>query len=467
MVEIEVDKVVVTRLVGDHGVIHPTGERGRGSQLGGSLLHDLPQELDAGGTLTTQLAAFRPPQDVVGLKGRFPRLFGDVGFSMARVSATGDGCPELVGHLLASQVAPYPRRVALVAALVEHHGLAILLPQVPALVDVGVLYADMRDVGIALVEHPHGIVDAPQVRVRVFLGETLQEVRPVGVGFLLHEIELVGHAPPHVLVGGKASHQVVNVKVVGLVTHVGEAPTVVGMEDDEIGLNAQAVQRRDLSLQVAEVIGVEAGEVPVGQGFSLVGIAQGLILVPVVTLREHAHPHLVEIALRQRLQGLLDEAVGLVNPGIAGSAEGVVGRAVGIGHIEGVYHADGTMVSRACGDAGETAPLVIQLAQVALGHIFPFSLQGGHEAYLVDAVAVVEAIHVDGVMGMDELGGKPCVGEGVARGLCFQRQLEHTPPLYVFGLGAHDGEGGQQGEGHDSLEPFVPWGKVFSHSVKV
>ena len=53
-----------------------------------------------------------------------------------------------------------------------------------------------------------------------------------------HEVVFVCKAPPHVAVGGEARDDVVPVEVVLLAVHDGEAPAVVGVHNDDVGLDA-------------------------------------------------------------------------------------------------------------------------------------------------------------------------------------------------------------------------------------
>ena len=90
---------------------------------------------------------------------------------------------------------------------------------------------------------------------------------PVGLLLLLHEVELVGQRPPDVAEGRQPGDDVAQVAVVRGGLHAVEAPValVVGVEQDQVGLDPQVAELADPLLEVAEERRVEAGEVPVAR----------------------------------------------------------------------------------------------------------------------------------------------------------------------------------------------------------
>ena len=69
-----------------------------------------------------------------------------------------------------------------------------------------------------------------------------------------------------------------------------------------------------------------------------------------------------------------------------------MGRAVGVGEVEGVVHAHRAVVARPGRDAGEVAGHAVQARGRCCGREAPVALRVGHAAHAVDAVAVVEAV---------------------------------------------------------------------------
>src|SRR5205807_488827 len=140
---------------------------------------------------------------------------------------------------------------------------------------------------------------------------------------------------PDVAEGCEARDSVAQVAVVSVGGHGGEAPAVVGVEEDEVGLDAERLEVADTLLEVLEEGGVEAGEVVFAGGVALEGIIDGLVDVISVAFGEDAHAHLIEWRGAQGGEGLLFEAVALMCPGIAGGADGDVGGAVLVGEVSG------------------------------------------------------------------------------------------------------------------------------------
>ncbi len=208
------------------------------------LRHEVLQPLDAFRAFAVQHAAFGPPEDVLGML---------VGFAVADVAAAERAEPEPLGHLPRGQVAPALRDVALVLAFVVDDRLAILLAEPHAAVHVGGLQAGMRDPGLGVVVPFAAVVNAAQPLVRVLLLEDGEEPVPVlpllvaamALGPLGHEIVFVGQRPPDVAEGREPRDAVAQIAVVLRVAHVGEAPAVVGVPEDQVRLDAQPLQVQD------------------------------------------------------------------------------------------------------------------------------------------------------------------------------------------------------------------------------
>ena len=63
-----------------------------------------------------------------------------------------------------------------------------------------------------------------------------------------------------------------------------------------------------------------------------------------------------------------------MRPGVAGGAEGKVGRAVGVPEIVGVTYGDRAVIPGGGAGADEGARLTIQLSAIAVGNVVPFAL---------------------------------------------------------------------------------------------
>ena len=103
---------------------------------------------------------------------------------------------------------------------------------------------------------------------------------------------------------------------------VGEAPAVVGVEQDQVRLDPELAELRDALLEPAEVRRVEALEVEALLERPGEREVLRFVLVVEVRLREDAHPHLGEAASRRASQRLLLELLGLVRPRVRGVPTG-------------------------------------------------------------------------------------------------------------------------------------------------
>ena len=88
-----------------------------------------------------------------------------------------------------------------------------------------------------------------------------REPLPVLLALGPQQVVLVRQRPPHVREGGEPAHDIAEVALVDRGSQVGEAPAVVGVEQDEVRLDAELAELRDAPLEPAEVRGVEALEV--------------------------------------------------------------------------------------------------------------------------------------------------------------------------------------------------------------
>ena len=275
---------------------------------------------------------------------------------------------------------------------------------------------------------------------------------PVPDGLGGHQVILVGQGPPHVAVGGVAGNNVADVAVVILRAHAGEPPAVIGVKENQIGLDAQLLQLLNAPVQMPEVRRIEPGKIPAvalrfpgiaGEilrrehggihGGAFVGIGARFAQVVVVMLREDAEADFVERTAFQRLQRLADHSVLLPGPDIAGRPDGVVGLGVVIGEMPGVRHPDNAVVALPCSrDSQHTAAGLRKAAPDRIG-VFP--LKGGHEAHAVNAVAVVKAGNGHMLAGAGEFSVHALLGKGVAPRGPLHAHLPYAPAFNALRAG--------------------------------
>ncbi len=204
-----------------------------------------------------QLAALGPPQLHAVVQVRL---------AVPQVTAAHRGLPEPAGELLAAQVAPALVDVALVAALVDDHRLAVRLPPfgrvLRGAVRIDPLDAAMGDPRAGVVVETVAVVDRGEVAHVVAAAEDLGQVLPVLGRLPRQQVVLVGQRPPDGAMRAQPPGEVPHVPVVGRLRHLREAPPVVGVEQDEVGLDPQLGELPDARLQVPEEPRVEPREVP-------------------------------------------------------------------------------------------------------------------------------------------------------------------------------------------------------------
>ena len=147
-------------------------------------------------------------------------------------------------------------------------------------------------------------------------------------------------------------HRVTQIIQICFVAHLGKAPPVVGMEQNQVRLDAHVRQLANALFQPPPGFRIEPGEV---EGVALAGsapfkgIALRVVVVEFVMLGENAHADFVEISLFQGVQGGLLQCLRLMGPAIAGGAHAHVIFPVGVfqpggGHV-GVHLAGVRAVS--------------------------------------------------------------------------------------------------------------------------
>ena len=391
-----------------------------------------------------------------------------VGLAVADVAAAERAEPEPLHHLACGEVAPGVLEVALVPALVVDDRLAILVAEADPAVHVRGLEAGVRHPVLRVVVPLAAVVDAAQPLVRVLLLEDREEPVPVlpllvaavAAGPLIgHEVVLVGQRPPDVAIRREPGDAVPQVAVVLGVAHLREAPAVVGVPEDDVRLDAQLLEVEDAPLEQPPELGVRPAEVELAVGPLPEGEELRLVLVgDVVALGEDAEADLVERRGGERLERLLLELAGLMHPGVAGGAELVIGRAVGVAQVERLEDLDRPVIVRRRRPDGERAGLAVQLGPVAPRLVAPRALRRRREADLVGAIAVVEAAHRHALAVMAERAGEFHVEVGIALARPVQRCLPHAPLLDVGGppdAGEED-EHGQAPSGRQAEDPETP-----------
>ncbi len=97
---------------------------------------------------------------------------------------------------------------------------------------------------------------------------------------------------------------------------------IVGMKEDEVGLNAEGLELSDAGFEIGEEFGDEASVIVDAGSGAREGIEGRLVAIVLVPLGEDAHAQLVERRLAEGGDGLVLESGGLMGPGVAGGAEG-------------------------------------------------------------------------------------------------------------------------------------------------
>ena len=124
------------------------------------------------------------------------------------------------------------------------------------------LNAGVRHPRLAVIVHDVAVVDRAQMLVRVARLNYAEEAIPIGQRFRLHEVPLIRERPPHVAIRCEPRNYIAKIPVVHFGWQVRVAPVIVGMEQDQIGLDVEVAQLREAVFESPEVLEVEAFEVP-------------------------------------------------------------------------------------------------------------------------------------------------------------------------------------------------------------
>ncbi len=289
----------------------------------------------------------------------------------------------------------------------------------------------MRHRRTRIVVHHLRVVDRAQMLIGIALLHQVKKPVEVLRGLGLHQVEFICQRPPYISISAEPSHDVPNVTLINIGRHNGIAPTVVGVKQDQVGLDIQVAKLSKPLFEMSEERRIESRIIVCAHrvaGRSLRGprkqIELRFVVVVLVRLRKHAHANLVERSLTQRGECLLLVRLTLMNPCIAGGAEREVRCSICVAEVMSKSHRDGAVISRLRRRADKSSALAIQRRCVAGRGVAPLSKGIGHEANLVVAVSIVEAIHGYSAMFQRKSGLQLNVDKRVAAGRSLQRSLK-------------------------------------------
>ena len=90
---------------------------------------------------------------------------------------------------------------------------------------------------------------------RVLLRHQTEIIVPIQHGLVAHQVVFVGKGPPHVPEPRQPGHGVPQIGKVGFLGHVRKAPAVIGMEQNQVRLNAHFPQLTDALFQMRQYSG--------------------------------------------------------------------------------------------------------------------------------------------------------------------------------------------------------------------
>ena len=204
------------------------------------------------------------------------------------------------------------------------------------------------------------------------------------------------------------------------------APLVVGMEEDEIGLNSDAAQLEDQAVEMLEVSGIE-GRVIIRLAVAWKRIHGRLFAIVLVPLGKEAHAQLVEGRGGERLDGLALRGFGLKGPRVAGGAAFDIGRAIRIAEMVAVANRNRTTISTPGGDTLKCTGLAVKGRLIAGSRPGPVAKVVRHEADLVHAFAVIETFDRKRTVLQSERGGKGDIDERIAGGRSVEGKFKSVP----------------------------------------
>ena len=232
---------------------------------------------------------------------------------------------------------------------------------------------------------------------RVLLRHQTEIIVPIQHGLVAHQVVFIGEGPPHVPESRQPGHGVPQIGKVGFPGHVRKSPAVVGMEQNQVRLNAHFPQLTNALFQMPPVFRVKFRKIPLIAPFGFApgeGEMRRVVGVVEIMLGENAHANLVEGPVFQGFQGLVFHLLPLMGPAIAGGAHAGIVRAVGVGQpgqATGFFHHHRAVSGG--GAAFEGSGLSVQLRGVGSGFIPPRALAIEHHPQAVAAFSVIKATH--------------------------------------------------------------------------
>jgi len=177
------------------------------------------------------------------------------------------------------------------------------------------------------------------------------------------------------------------------------------MKENEIGLDAESAKIGDALFQMREEGRIGSGEVVDAGGRAFEGIKGGLVMVVLVALGKDAHANLVEWSGSQGGKRLLLQGFRLVDPGVGCSAKGKERRAIFVGEVIIVADRNGAVHADESGNTGKRSAAFVESRSVTGGHVAPRTDSIRHEANLVSARTIVEAVYINRAMTKRKGGG--------------------------------------------------------------
>ena len=159
------------------------------------------------------------------------------------------------------------------------------------------------------------IVNPTKTLMGIFVLQQGADPLPIDSIFNTSDIPFVGQRPPHIAIRGESGDQVSHIACVVLFAHAAISPLVVGMKEDDIGLDAYVEELANAFVEVLKKGIIGPGEIlyifkRILPGFGRVSIAIGL--------GKHTHANLVEGGFGQGLDGLCLDALLDAGPLIGG-----------------------------------------------------------------------------------------------------------------------------------------------------
>lgn len=266
---------------------------------------------------------------------------------------------------------------------------------------------------LGMVVELYSVVDRAWMLVGVVLLHDSKESVPISHSLLLHHVIFISHRPPHVPKSYQAREDVAQITIVSFTIHCGITPVILRMEENDVSFDTKLYQVPNPLLEMLKESGVESCEVP-AVSTTFKWVIYGFVPIEDIVLGENTHPQFVECCRLQCCQCLFFQNVSLMDPGIAGGADGVVRRTVGINEVICVMYMNRTMVRGRRFDAGEFADFAIQVRVITPSDIPPYAEGIRHKTDTVDALPIVKPVYLHQPIPIPELGTQLDIQERIA-----------------------------------------------------